>query len=65
MASGIEDDFSKLKLTEAEEDILDFDDLECADFDTQLSLCLVGKLVAENSFNGEATKRAVITNFKD
>jgi len=56
MDSALEAELNKLKLTAAEEEIIDFVGSEDEQVDTQISLCLVGKLHTNNPFNAEALK---------
>ncbi|KAJ8446533.1 hypothetical protein Cgig2_027495 [Carnegiea gigantea] len=57
MALGTKDDFNKLRFTKAEEDILDFYDLESA-------IMPGWKLYTENNFNGEALKMTIKNKWK-
>ncbi|KAJ8442465.1 hypothetical protein Cgig2_022348 [Carnegiea gigantea] len=56
MASDLEDGLNSLKLTEAEEEILDFEDPGIERVDEQIALCLVGRLLTDSHFNLDALK---------
>jgi len=56
MADELMLDWKHWSLTKAEDEIIDFEPEENEDMNTQVSLCLVGKLNMKNPFNSEALK---------
>jgi len=56
MATGLEAEWNRMTLTEAEEEVFDFEESGAETIDAQIALCLVGKLLTNNQFNVEAFK---------
>ena len=56
MASGLEDAWNHLKLIEEEEHVVVCNEDESDEWLEQIFLCLWGKLLADNYFNGGAMK---------
>ena len=57
MADDLARDWKKLSLTEAEDEVIEFDHDQGDDVNAQVSLRLIGKLNTKNSFNPEALKQ--------
>ena len=56
MASGLEEVWQRLTLTEEEDEVIDVDDVDSDEKFEHIELCLYGKLLTEKSFNARIMK---------
>ena len=59
MAEDLADEWKRLSLTEAEDEILEFEPEQGEEVQPQATLCLIGKLHTSNTFNPEALKQTM------